>query len=492
MSILRTVLLKYGREIWRRVNAADIVLINPYPSYAAGINEATIEPPLGLTSIAAVLEREGFRAAIIDANVEGLPTAGVLRRLKGCKAPLYGISANIVTYRAAVKMAHGLREAFPRVTVLLGGPHPTSLPEKSLEDSGVDAVVMGEGELTVREIVRKGRESSRYDFHGVQGTVFRDRGRVFRNNPRPLIDDLDTLPFPAYHLLPDFKCYKSRARRRPVGSIITSRGCPYGCIYCNCNIFGKRLRMKSGRAVLEEIDLLHTRFGVRQIDILDDNFGLDRERVVTILEGLAARRHPLAINIQNGLRADQMDLDLVKLMKRAGVYKVSIGVESGSADMQRQLRKGLILDQVIDCTRWLKREGIITYGNFMFGLPGDTAESMRKTIDFAVRMNPHVANFMLTIPLPDTELYRMVKERGTFFFPVEEGLPFGFYGGKVCYIIDGMREEEVRLWYRKAYWEFYMRPSKILEILRTIRSLTEFRWTLLASWGILSNIVKGK
>lgn len=466
-----------------------IVLINPFPENAYGINEATIEPPLGLGYIATVLENDNCDVQIIDANVLGIHAPGVVDLTDKIKPDLIGVSTNIVTCVSSFNLITLLCRRLKKTQIIIGGPYPTSLPEYNLRTSDADAVVIGEGEQTVKEIVEN-MQKGKHPYEDVDGVAFKEDDHIIMNKTRRFIEDIDELGFPAYHLLPDMRRYKSRARQTPVASIITSRGCPYQCVYCNKGIFGNRVRMRSAENVMEEINYLVKEYKVRQIDILDDNFTADVKRAERIFDLLAKNGCNLAINIQNGVRADRLNQHLIKKMKKAGVFKLGFGVESGDEDILRLIKKNLALEQVIQATSWAKKEGIAVYGNFMIGLPGDTAQSMQKTIDFSIRMNPNVANFMITIPFPGTELYGWVSERGRFLIDTYAGVDAGFYGGQVFFEMGQTTSELVLKYYRKAYRRFYFRLAKIGDLLRSIKSCSELKWTLNAAFTNMRSIFK--
>lgn len=466
----------------------DIVLINPWPK-AEGINEATIEPPLGLAYIAAVLEREGFKPDIVDASVLRLKVGKVAEIVLQKKPKIVGISANVISARSAFEISRILKRKNKNLKVIFGGPHPTALPKETLEKSKADAIVLGEGEETALEICQR-MKRKRPLFKNVAGLVYRENGEIIQNERRPLIGDLDSLPFPAYHLLPDLNCYKTRARKKPVASIFTSRGCPFQCVYCSSNIFGKKYRMRSPQNVLEEIDYLVKHYQVKQIDILDDNFTLIKERTDKIFDGLIARGHNLAINLQSGIRADRVDKELIKKMRKAGVFKIAFGVETGDKRVLKIIKKSLDLRAVLKATKWAKKEGITTYGFFMFGLPGETKTSMQKTINFAKKMDPDIAHFGITVPFPGTELYEEIKRRGKFLISVEDGLSSGFEAGEVFYTLDKLNPQLVQYFYKKAYREFYFRPAKIIQMVFSIKSIPELKWILEAGFLLLGSLVK--
>ncbi len=450
-----------------------IVFIGPNPDYAKGTNEATIYPPLGVAYLSAVLEKYNIECKIIDAAVFNLTDEEVASQIKEFKPDVIGITTNIITAKASIRTGKFLREKFPSMTIMYGGPYATSAPELLLKRTKGDIVCRGEGELTIVDLACN-LENPEH----IKGISYRKGNAVLHNHDRELIDDLDTIPFPAYHLLPDFKFYRSRSRKTPIGFLMSSRGCPYQCIYCNSNIYGKKFRARSPANVLTEIELLAGRYGVKQIEILDDNFTLDIKRAEKIFDGVLKRKIKVLFNFQNGIRADRLTPQLVKKMKKAGVYKATIGVESGDPRILRIIKKSLDLGKVLKASKMLRKEGILVFCSFMIGLPGENAKSMQKTIDFAIKANPHVANFMVVVPLPQTELYDIIEKEGKFTKKIDFGSDTGFYTDNFYFELGEVNQKLVHEYTAKAYREFYFRPSKIFDTLLTIKSPKELVWTL--------------
>lgn len=367
---------------------------------------------------------------------------------------------------------------------MFGGPYPSSLASKILKDNtAVDAVVIGEGEYTVAEIADS--LDKKNVFEGIRGVMYRFQGDYISNKSRPLIDNLDEIPFPAYHLLPDLATYRTRSRARPVGYIFSSRGCPFQCSFCNKNIFGARWRPHSVDRVVNDITRLVEEYGVRQIDILDDNFTFDKARTHDILDRLVERHYQLSINLQNGVRIDWMDEELLRKMKQAGVFKIGFGIETANVGIQRGVKKRVDLDKARNLVSTARSLGIVTVGFFIMGLPGDNAKSMKETIDYMIRLDPHMVNTTVCVPFPGTELFETVKREGVFLEDVEHGIDTGFFGGRVFFTVGSMKREEILSYFRKAYRRFYMRPSKVLDVARTIKSFEELKWLLKASRDIV-------
>lgn len=457
-----------------------IILVNPYASYAKGTNNATVYPPMGLAYIASVLEKHGHQCHIIEAGIHHYSNDDIVQQIQQWNPDLIGITSNIVTAKAAVELGTIIKKIFPNIILVFGGPYATAQPSFILTTTKANVVVRGEGEVTILDVL------SHYPkLASIKGISYRKRSHIYHNIDRELIQDLDTIPFPAYHLLPPLSLYKSRNRASPIGCLLSSRGCPYQCIYCNSNIFGKRFRMRSADNVVSEIELLVHTYNVKQIDILDDNFTLNIERAEKIFTKIIQRGISVLFNFQNGIRADKLTPRLARKMKRAGVYKVGIGVESGDIRIQKIIKKSLSLIKVVQAARILRKEDIIVTCFFMIGLPGEDEVSLNNTINFAIKVNPHLANFSVVVPLPQTELYHMIETQGKFIKPITSGSSTGFYTDNFYYEIGHVNQQLIRKYVSKAYRKFYFRFSKIIDIIKTIRSWSELHWIIDTSMPLL-------
>ncbi|MFC1849293.1 B12-binding domain-containing radical SAM protein [candidate division CSSED10-310 bacterium] len=464
-----------------------VLLVNPFPLLASAINEATIYPPLGIAYIAGYLESKGVECRIIDANLFRLGQTEILKRIKEFGADVIGISTNIVTIRAAIKLSQLIKNHLP-VKVILGGPSADASIKNTLQESLADCIVIGEGERISWNLVNNG-----FDLKNTKGIVYIEDSEIKINPREDYIKDLDELPFPAWHLLPNLKLYMSKSRKRPVATMITSRGCPYRCIFCHKSIFGNQFRKRSVQNILDEIDLLRKNFKVRQIDLVDDNFTLDIPRAEKILDTITERNYNIALSLPNGVRADRLTPQLVRKMKLAGVYRAGLGIESGDEMILENIGKDLKLKHATEAIKMFRKENIIVSGFFMLGLPDDTRQTMQKTIDFAIKVNPHVANFSITVPLPGTELFDVIKKRGRFVKSVEEGISRGFFSISNGYFeIGELKKEDVFFYQRQAYRKFYIRPFKLLEVLLTIRTFQEFKWIFTIALPLLRGLISPK
>lgn len=464
-------------------NRIKILFVNPYPYYASGTNDATIYPPLGMLYIASVLEKSGFLAMVIDANAMRMENKDVMEKISEYSPDIVGVYANIISARSAIELGKIIRNGNKNIRTVIGGPLATTLPDKFI--SVFDMVVRGEGEMTFLDICRGvGIES-------IDGISYMKNNNFIHNRDRKLIENLDVLPFPAIHLLePDIKSYNNcRARRTPVATILTSRGCPYHCFFCNKNIFGHVFRKRSPENVVSEIKYMTEKFGIRQIDILDDNFTMDMDRAEKICDLIIENRLDIAINCQSGIRVDRITERLAEKLKMAGVFKVGIGIESGDEKMLKIMKKQIDFDKIKNAIKIFRKNGIITYGFFILGLPGDTPESMQRTIDFSKEANPDIANFCIAMPFPGTEMHEVVKTSGVFLQDVENGIFSGFYNGDVFFETNETKKEDVIKFYKKAYKSFYFRPMKLMDMIINTKSRGELKHIIRATTSIIRGII---
>ncbi len=459
-----------------RRQVAQFLFVNPSTHRAKGATSVALTmPPMGIAVLAAVLEARGHSVQIIDANFERIDPEDIPARIR--ERPFFiGMTVNILTIKMALEYARTLKRVFPDAWMAFGGPHASVMGPKLLQKHAcLDAVMVGEGEETMAEIAD--RAGAGDIFEGVRGVIYRRGQDIVDNGERPLIEDIDSLPMPAYHLLPHLSHYRSRSRAFPVGYVFTSRGCPAACTFCYRN-FGAKWRPRSPEKVVEEIAFLRETYGIRQLDILDDNFTFDAERARRILEMIIARNWKLKINLQIGVRVHSLTPELLLLMKKAGVFKFGFGIESGDEAILKRIKKGLKLERALALVSEARRIGFITHGYFIIGFPGDTPESMRRTIDFAIKLDPHYASFSVCTPLPGTEIYEDIARNGEFTANIEDGIDEGLFALKGFFKYGGLKPGDAGVYCETAWKEFYSRPVKMLDVLSTVRSWGEFQWLI--------------
>ena len=379
----------------------NVLLINP-PSLSVYTTFGLSLPPLGLLYVAASLERAGHRVVVRDLAAEGVEVTDADFRGADC----VGISSD--TTRIERTMALARRAAGFARPVILGGPHPQFMPEDILASGWVAAIVKGEGETVVPELLaalEAGEERSR-----VRGIIFRDGGQVV-GTPDADPVDVETLPLPARHLV-DLHRYRASMAGRPITPLVTSRGCPGACHFCSSSsFFGRGWRSRSPEAVLAELDEVHNRYGFRAVAFMDDNFTLAPARVERIADGIMERGYDL--KWWNFSRVDTIVRNpaMVAKMADAGSTTVYLGIESGSSDTLNSLGKNTDSADVDRAVEILRRNNIESYGSYIIGNLNEDAHDVEQTIDLAIRLNTNIAQFSILTPYPGTGLYEQIKGR---------------------------------------------------------------------------------
>jgi radical SAM superfamily enzyme YgiQ (UPF0313 family) len=450
----------------------NVVLINPpqftrYP-----------QPPLGLALIAAILEKERYPVKLLDASALGLMPGDIEGMV--ARADVVGITAMTPTIGAALGIAHHLKQANPGLTIVMGGPHATLLPEETLVSSpDIDIIVRGEADETIIELLRTLEDKRPLD--SIAGISYRSDGKVIHNVDRASIVNMDSLPFPAYHLLPwqRYRPHPPHGMAMPFAAIVTSRGCPYRCAYCSKPVFGSRFRAQSPDRVVREMAYLKDRFGVKEIAFYDDSFTLDKKRVHAIAEKIVSTGLKVAWTCET--RVNLVDRELLRHMKQAGCYAVAYGIESASPEIIKTLQKDITLAQVEEAVRDSREVGLQVIGYFMLGSPGETPETIRQTIDFAKRLKVDFAQFSVTTPFPGTELYE-VYMRNRKESPAWESFVYAGTDNPTTPVFesDKLSRDDLKYWTRRAYRAFYLRPSYFWQRLRRC-----------TSWGEIKMNVKG-
>ena len=358
-----------------------------------------------------------------------------------------------------------------RPYLVAGGPYPIAVKEQCLADApDFDAVVTGEGEHTMVEMMEK--LSRGKDLDGVMGTAFRRDGKIVINPQRPLIEDLDSLPFPARDLLGKARDYippPATYKRRPVAVMITSRGCSRHCIYC-FQIDKKRelgIRFRSVESVMEEIELC-LRQGYREIKFLDDTLAADYDRAMKIAGEIKRRR--LNFTWFASACVHQVDEPLLRAFKDAGCWAILFGAESGVQKNLNAVRKGITLEQTRRAVRIAKEAGLTVYTPFLIGLPGETYEEALRTIEFACELNPDIANFHALTPFPGTELYDNIERYGTMSMDLTD---YTYQGA--AFIPHTMTREEIAELRQLGLRRFYSRPGYIVRKILTMRSANDIK-----------------
>ncbi len=426
MKVKRILLMEVPATRWKNNDAKKV--------------RVGVVPPMGLAYIAAVLEKEPikYEIKILDCLLEGyereptdmgdrirygLSDEEIKQRIKEFNPDVAGVSC---LFSNKYKDSHNLcrlikevsNETGKDIITVIGGEHPTALPEVTMQDKNIDFIVLGEGEYTFRDLVKT--LNSDQDLTKIDGLGYRQKDGTVKINPKTkYIMNLDEVPFPARHLLNMEKYLQinsahANVRRKPYALLTSSRGCPARCTFCSIRwAWGFAYRVRSAKNVLDEIGVLVNQYGVREIHFEDDNFTFDKKRAIEILRGIKEKGYDLTLNSPSGLSVFALDDELMTVMKEGGYYEFSLAIESGDQYVLNKLmHKPVVLDRVKPIIKKARELGIRVRAFFILGYPGETKETMMKTVNFAKEAGADWSVFFVATPLPATEMYKLAEEKG--------------------------------------------------------------------------------
>lgn len=448
---------------------------------------ASIIPPLGIAYIAAYLRKHGHECRILDGVAQPYPLKKICKLVRGYD--IIGITV-VSTYAVrAIELIQALKRSGISEPVVVGGPHVTVMPESLLE-RGADFAVIGEGELTMRELVEC--LAGNKNIEQVPGLVFYKNGRFVYTPPRAHIDPLDRIPLPARDLLP-MHMYRSsiaRSTRQPSHSMLASRGCPGVCTFCSKKTFGIKTRYFSVARIVEEFFILRNNYGAKDVAVWDDNFVTNHEIVFAVCEQLKKRNFNIPWSVES--RIDVVNRKVLYALKEAGCTFIAYGIESGSQRVLDHINKQITKEEIVEAIHMTKEVGIQIRGYFMLGLSTETKEEMEDTIRFAIELDTELASFTIFVPLPGTAEYRRALKSGTFVDPqyyLHKVIPeFNFLDYPV-YVPEGMTASELLSIHRSAYNRYYFRPRFLLRKLLSIRSAQELRSLFNGGLTLIKNAI---
>ncbi|MBU1131194.1 B12-binding domain-containing radical SAM protein [Patescibacteria group bacterium] len=446
-----------------------VLLINP--PWVIGENKnlwkqiASCWPSLGLAYIAAVLEHEGHQVYYLDCSAEHYTVGDLEKVLKNyTDLDFIGITATTPLINNALAVADIAKKLFNKVKIVIGGVHASVLPEEVLVHPAVDFVVIDEGEKTMKELV-SGKEPK-----DILGLWYKKDNQIVKNQLRPLIQNLDDIPPPAYHLLPMDKYYPAIGsyKRLPAMMLFATRGCPGRCTFCY-RTFRGRVRKRSAKNIIDEIKILQKNYGIKEVAFYDDTFTLFKDVIKDFCDIIIKEK--IDISWSCFTRVDYVDEELLGIIKKAGCHLILFGVESADEKILQNINKRISLDQVKQVVKLARKIGIETRASFMFGNQGETEETIKKTISFALELDPDEVQFNITTPYPGTELFQWAKERGYI-----KSFNWNDYSmSNVVMELPEANQEKLQYYYNLAHRRFYFRPKIILRRLFNIRSWNQLK-----------------
>ena len=444
--------------------------------------ERGLNPPLGLMYVAAYAEKyTNHKIRILDCLAENVSHKTLKEEIKRIKPDIVGIQAMTFTLIDVIKAAKTVKSIDDEIPVVVGGSHAHIFPFETANLPGIDYVVLGEGEIVFADLIENIQNPEK--LKKIRGLVFRDGDNVINTGQRELIKDLDPLPFPARHLTP-YKRYSSLlAKRSPVTTMITSRGCPYKCKFCDRPHLGKVFRARSAQNVVDEMEAC-VNMGIKEFLIYDDTFTIRRKRVREICYKILETLLDVSWDVR--ARVDTVDEELLKLMRKAGCERIHFGIESGNQDILRILGKGITLEEVKKAFQMAKRAGLETLGYIMIGSPGETEAHVHRSINFVKNLGADYVHFSIMTPFPSTAVYMDGVNRsilGSDYWKEFAENPTTDFVPKLWE--EYMSRERIIQLVEFAYRSFYSRPSYVFRKLMRVKSLSEFKRKIRAGIKIL-------
>lgn len=443
-------------------------------------------PPPGLAYLAGYVRTKRHSVKVIDCNIEA-PTVDSFRLFfkkeyvqNFSSIKVIGLTAMTCNIKKAYRIAQICKEYYPAATIVFGGVHTTFVTDEVINNKLVDIAVIGEGEITLAEIL-DGKELNQ-----IRGIVFKksisdSQYQVVVNPPRERIDNLDSLPMPAYDLFPvlKYKPAKGSYKRLPAMNMMTSRGCPGRCTFCSKTL-GNQMVFKSAGKIFGEIQYLINNYGIKEILFYDDTFTVYKNNVIKLCQLIIENK--VDISWTCFARVDYIDFEMLKKMKKAGCHQIMYGVENIDQTVLKNINKKINYDQVINAVKWTKKAGITCRVALMVGSPGDTKEIIEKNIEFVNKLNPDLLIANITTPFPGTAMFEWAKERNLILTYDWDDYTMA----KPVMRLENLTAEQIKSLYKLMYRSFYFRPSFILKRLLKIRGLDDIKIALGGFTALLS------
>jgi len=441
-------------------------------------------PPLSLAYVAAILESIGVTVRIIDASALHLTMEEVSALLVDFKPDFLGFNATTIDFHCTLRWCRYLKDSL-RIPIILGGIHLSVYPQETMTHICIDYGVIGDAEETLPELLDAIVNDK--PLANVKGILYRDHERIITTEKRTPVSDLEPFPVPARHLLPNDKYYSFISKQKPFTAMLTSRGCAFNCIFCDSQTV--EYRCYSADRVVDEIEECVKKYRVKEIDIFDALFSVDRKRVFEICDGILKR--DLKVKWSFRTRVDLVDKEMLQCLKKAGCIRICYGIESGDEEVLKNINKGTTVDRIKKTIALTKENGIQTLGYFMFGNIGETHESIKKTLGLMLGLEFDFVQISATFPPPNTILYAKYKEEFGYDYWREYTLDAS-KSAALPYVGTSLSEKEIKDYIYKCYLKFYLRPNYILKFIAHLSSFHEFWRSLKALAAVIGSYAERK
>ena len=471
-------------------NKTDIIFINPPLSheqrYGVKHKAGGQTPPTGLALLAAIMREKGYKVGLIDCPALDISYEDTAKQIQEKKPRFVGLTAATVSIINAQKLSILLKQSAPETKIIIGGPHITAVPQETVDRLGsfFDYAVIGEGDMTLPELIYS--LDNKKPLSSVKGIgYFNDKEKkiITVTPPREIMTDLDSLPFPAWDLLPDLSKYYTppahTVKKFPAAILVPSRGCPNQCTFCDKKVFGSRIRSYSADYVLRMMKHLKERYGIKEIQFRDDNFLVFKTMVTELCNKIIEGKLDIVWSCTG--RVDIANEDYLNLLKKAGCWQIWYGIESGSDKVLATIRKKTNVEMITKAIRLTKKAGISPCGFFMIGLPSETEEDIKKTINLLLKLPIDEFHIGHLVPLPGSEIYNTAEQYGKFNNDWEK-----MNGWKTLFTPKDMTNEKLVYYSNMAFRKFYFRPRIVFNYIKRLRSPRSIKVYFTALLGLLT------
>ncbi len=446
-----------------------VLLVNPITS-ERGMFACT--PNLGLGYLATALRRNGFEVDIWDGMKKDMTRMKLEEKLKRLDYEVAGFQVYTCSIQEAQEALKLVKTRNPKIIRVIGGAHISGDPENAMNQLEADFAFRGEAEIGLPKLLKKINGDENCEYKDIHHLIWRDNGRIIQNELKP-IEDVTSLGMPSWDLINPNEYPNAPigafVKSFPLATISCTRGCPHHCTYCaNALIMGRKIRARSTESVLEEMELLYAKYGVKEFQIIDDCFTSKRSLATGVCEGIIEKGLKIGFTFPNGVRVESLDEELLKLLEKAGCYSIGMAIESGSQRIVDHMKRRQNLDRVKEKVELVARVTKIRMtGFFILGYPAEERKDILKTIKLAKKLPLKRAQFTIWIPVPGSEMTEKLKSEGKLNLKDLSGVVLN----QINYVPENLTEDELQKLLRRAYFEFYFRPRIIFGLLSEIQSL---------------------